>query len=224
MTTPDSRHWASRQPAKQDEVRDLVARGIDYVLLHRRETLMILAGLAVAGVAGGLFAYSRTARENDAWEKLAMAEAYAYYGKAPEAQAALDEVAGQTVSGSAAALASLLDGQLRQAKGEHDQALAAFARAADAAPEALKPFALAERAYALERAGKHAECAAAAQSFADANGDHFLAPSMLELQGRCLFGAGQKEAAKAAWQKLSLQFPETPWAARANARLQPPSK
>ena len=77
---------------------------------------------------------------------------------------------------------------------------------------------------ALEAAGKPTECAASAQSFLDAHADHFLGAQVYETMARCQVAAGQAEAARATWQKISLQYPETPWAARANSRLQAPTK
>jgi tetratricopeptide (TPR) repeat protein len=218
------KHWASKSTAKQDEVRDFFSKGLDFALKRRKEVGIVVGAAAVLGVLIGFYAYSRTANENEAWDKLSMAEAYSYYGRPKEAADALAEVAAQNASPAAAGLADLMQGELKQAKGEHDAALASFALAAQAAPEPLKPFALAEKITALETAGKPAECVAAAQSFLDANADHFLGPQVYETMARCQVEAGQADAARATWQKISLQYPDTPWAARANARLQPTTK
>lgn len=218
------KHWASRQTSKQDEVRDFFGQILDQALARRKEVGMGIAGVAVIGLLIGFYSYSRTAAENEAWDKLSMAEAYSYYGKAKEASDTLGEVAAQTASPAAAALANQIQGELKQSKGEHDAALASFARAAEVSPLPLKPFALAEKVSALEAAGKPADCVAAAQSFLDANADHFLAPQVYEVMARCQVAAGQGEAARATWQKITLQYQDTPWAARANARLQPPTK
>lgn len=218
------KHWASKQPVKRDEVRDFFAKGLDLALARRREVGLVVAGAAVLGVLLGLYVYSRTAKENEAWDKLSMAEAYSYYGRPKEASAALSEVLSQNASPAAAGLAGLMEGELKLAGGEKDAALASFNHAAEVAPEPLKPFAAAEKVSALEAAGKPAECAAAAQSFLDANAEHFLGPQVHETLARCQLAAGQAEAARATWQKISLQYPDTPWAARANARLQSTTK
>lgn len=217
------KHWASKQPSKQDEVRDFVANSLDLALKRRKEVGLALGGVAVIGALIGFYAYSRAANENEAWDKLSLAE-YSYYGRPQEAAAPLAELAAQNASPAAAGLAGLMQGELKQAKGEHDAALASFTHAAEVAPEPLKPFAAAEKVSALEAAGKPAECVAAAQAFQDANADHFLAPQVQEVMARCQLAAGQADAARATWQKISLQYPDTPWAARANARLQPPAK
>ncbi|MBI2386651.1 MAG: hypothetical protein HYV14_11625 [Elusimicrobia bacterium] len=218
------KHWASRQAAKQDEVRDFFGKGLDLALKHRKEAGMGVGAAAIIGVVVGFAVYARKTNENEAWDKLSMAEAYSYYGRPKEASDALAELTAQRASAAAAALAGMMQGELKQAKGENDAALAAFTRAAEDAPEPLKPFAASEKVSALEAAGKGAECAAAAQAFLDANAEHFLAPQVQETMARCQLASGQADAARATWQKISLQYPDTPWAARANARLQPPTK
>lgn len=218
------KHWATKQASKQDEVRDFVGKGLDLAVKHRKEVGLAAGGAAVLGLLIGFFVYSRNVNENEAWDKLSMAEAYSYSGRPKEAADALSELTSQSASPAAAGLAGLMEGELKQAKGEHDAALASFTRAAEVAPAPLKPFAATEKVSALEAAGKPAECAAAAQAFLDANADHFLAPQVQETLARCQMAAGQPEAARATWQKISLQYPDTPWAQRANARLSPPTK
>ncbi|MDD5304608.1 MAG: tetratricopeptide repeat protein [Elusimicrobia bacterium] len=218
------KHWATKQSSKQDEVRDFVGKGLDLAVKHRKEVGKGLGAAAVVGLLIGFFVYSRSANENEAWDKLSMAEAYSYYGRPKEAADALAELTAQSASPAAASLAGLMQGELKQAKGEHDAALASFTHAVEVAPEPLKPFAAAEKVSALEAAGKPAECITAAQAFLDANADHFLAPQVQEVMARCQLASGQADAARATWQKISLQYPDTPWAVRANARLNPPTK
>jgi len=218
------KHWASRQDSKQDEVRNLVARGLDLALLRRKEVGMVLGAAAALGALVGFFVYSRAANENEAWDKLSMAEAFTYYNHPKEAAEALASVTEQRASPAAAGLAGMMQGDLKRTQGDNDAALASLTRAAEVAPEPLKPFALAQKVSALETSGKPAECAAAAQSFLDAHADHFLGPQVYEAMARCHAAAGQADAARSTWQKISLQYPETPWAARANARLQQPTK
>lgn len=222
MSTTD-KHWAAKT-SKQDEVKDFVAGVFELALKHRREVGIALGATAALAALIGFAVYSRSARENEAWDKLAMAEAYSYYGRTKEAADTLAELTAQSASPAAAGLAGMLEGDLKRAKGEHDAALVALTRAASVAPAPLKPFVLAEKVSALESAGKPAECAAAAQSFLEANAEHFLGPLVQETMARCQAAAGQPEAARATWQKISLQYPDTPWAARASARLQPPAK
>jgi hypothetical protein len=206
------KHWASRQEAKQDEVRNFVGRGLDLALARRKEVGLVLGAAALIGAAIGFFVYARAAKENEAWDKLSLAEAYTYYNQPKQAAEALAAVAEQRASPAAAGLAGLIQGDLKRSQGDNDGGLASLARAAEVSPEPLKPFALAQKVSALEASGKPADCVAAAQSFLDANAEHFLAPQVYEAMAR------------STWQKISLQFTDTPWAARANARLQQPTK
>ena len=218
------KHWASRQDSKQDEVRNFVARGLDLALLRRKEVGMVLGAAAALGALLGFFVYSRAANENEAWDKLSMAEAFSYYNRPKEAAEALTAVAEQRASPAAAGLANLMQGDLKRDQGDNNAALASLVRAAEVSPEPLKPFALAQKVSTLETSGKPGDCVAAAQSFLDAHGDHFLAPQVFETMARCQTAAGQADAARSTWQKISLQYPETPWASRANARLKQPTK
>ncbi|PIR15485.1 MAG: hypothetical protein COV48_14105 [Elusimicrobia bacterium CG11_big_fil_rev_8_21_14_0_20_64_6] len=218
------KHWASKQASKQDEVRDFVSQVLDLAVKRRKEVGMALGALALLGALIGFAVYSHKANETEAWDKLSMAEAYSYYGRPKEAADTLAEVASQSASPAAAALAGMMQGEFKQTKGENDAALAAFTHASEVAPQALKPFATAEKVSALEAAGKYPECIAAAQSFLDANEAHFLGPQVHEAMARCQTAAGQAEPARATWQKISLQYADTPWGARASARLQSPAK
>jgi TolA-binding protein len=115
----------------------------------------------------------------------------------------------------------MLEGDLRLPRGEADLALAAYDKAAQIAPEPLRPYALTEKIMTLETVGKAAECATAAQGYLEASPDTLLAPMVHASQARCQQASGQAEAAKTTLQKISLQYPGTPWAW--GLRLQPPA-
>ncbi len=95
-----------------------------------------------------------------------------------------------------------------------------YDKAAQDAPDSLRPYALADKIMTLQAAGKSAECAAAAQSFLEATPDHLMAAQVHVALARCQLAQGQSEAAKGTLQRISLQYPGTPWAEWATARLQ----
>ncbi|OGR94773.1 MAG: hypothetical protein A2V88_00905 [Elusimicrobia bacterium RBG_16_66_12] len=223
MTLKDKQHWSAKSEVKRDELKDALAQTLDWLILRRREAGMALGAAVILGLVAGLFLYGKHSRQNAAWDKLSLAELYAYSGKPDQAQTLLAQVAEEGASPAAASLAHMLEGDLRLPRGEADLALAAYEKAAATAPEALKPFALAEKVLTLEVAGKPAECAAAAQDFLDAYADSLLAPMVHSSLARCQLASGQGEAARTALQKISLQYPNTPWGAWANSRLQPPA-
>jgi predicted negative regulator of RcsB-dependent stress response len=224
MPIKDTKHWSTKSEAAKDEVKDAVEEAVDWLIVRRREAAWTAGGVAVAALIVGLFLYGRQARANAAWDKLAQAELYAYSGRLPEAQALLTQVVSEGGSRAASTLAYMLQGDLSYPHGEYDSALASYDKSAQGATETLRPYALADKVVALEAAGKAAECAAAAQSFLDANADHLLAAQVHISLARCQLAQGQNDAAKATLQRISLQYANTPWAAWASARLQTPPK
>ena len=223
MTLKDKQHWSAKSEVKRDELKDALTQALDWLILRRREAGMALGAALIMALVAALFLYGRHSRQNAAWDKLSLAELYAYSGKPEQAQTLLTQLAEEGANPAAASLARMLEGDLRFPRGELDQALAAYEKAAETAPAPLKPFALTEKVLTLEAAGKAADCAAAAQSFLDSYADSLLAPMVHASLARCQLASGQAEAAKASLQKISLQYANTPWAAWANSRLQPPA-
>lgn len=221
MTIKETKHWATKSEAAKDEVKDFVEELVDWVIVRRREAAWTAGGVAVAALVGGLFLYSRQARIDAAWDKLSQAELFAYSGRVPEAQTLLTQVGADPGSSrSAAAFADMMAGDLHFPHGELDQALAAYEKAAAEAPDALRPYALADKVMALQAAGKSAECAAAAQSFLETSPEHLMAAQVHAALARSQMALGQNDAAKATLQRISLQYPNTPWSQWASARLQ----
>ncbi|MFI5350655.1 MAG: tol-pal system YbgF family protein [Elusimicrobiota bacterium] len=224
MTIKDTKHWASKSEAAKDEVRDFVEEAVDWIIVRRREAAWTVGGAAAVALVAGLFLYARSARINAAWDKLSQAELYAYSGRVPEAQTLLTQVAEEGGARAASTLAYMLQGDLHYPHNEFDQALTAYDKAAQGAPEPLRPYALADKVMTLQAAGRAADCAAAAQSFLDATPDHLLAAQVHTALARCQLAQGQADAAKATLQRISLQYPNTPWAEWATFRLQTPAK
>lgn len=221
MTLKDKQHWSAKSEVKRDELKDALTQTLDWLILRRREVGMALGAALILALGAGLFLYGKHARQNAAWDKLALAELYAYSGKTEQAQTLLTQLAEEGANPAATSLARMLEGDLSFPRGELDKALAAYEKAAETAPEPLKPFAVTEKVLTLETAGKPAECASAAQGFLDSYADSMLAPMVHASLARCQTASGQAEAAKTTLQKISLQYPNTPWAAWANSRLQP---
>ena len=222
MTLKDKKHWSTKSEAAQDEVKDAIEEAVEWILVRRREAAWTAGGVVAAALLIGLFLYARHARINDAWDKLSQAELYAYSGRLTEAQNLLTDVSEKSASPAASTLAALLQGDLHYPHGEYDQALAAYDKASLIAPESLRAYPLADKVSALEASGKSADCAAAAQSFLDTYPDHILFPQVHVSLARCQMAQGQGDAAKTTLQRISLQYPNTPWAAWAAARLAPP--
>ena len=221
MTIKDTKHWATKSEAAKDEVKDFVEEMVDWLIVRRREAAYTAGAVAAAALILGFFLYARQSRINAAWDKLSQAELFAYSGRIPEAQALLTQVAAEGgASKAAAAYADMMQGDLRYPHGDFDQALAAYEKAAQEAPEALRPYAVAEKVMTLQAAGKSADCVAAAQSFLETTPENLMAAQVHVALARCQLALGQNDAAKATLQRISLQYPSTPWAGWASARLQ----
>ena len=219
MAIQDKKHWSAKSDLKHDELKDALEVAFDWVVGNRAQAAAIFGGIVVAGLIVGLLFYSRHARENAGWNNLTQAESLAASGKLDEAHALLAQTAAD--GGMPGGMARILDGDIRYQQGQYDQALDSYNKAADEAPESLKPFALADKAQALEAAGKPDQCVAAAQSFIDTRGDHLLAPQVQATLARCQLAEGQAEAAKATLQKISLQYQGSFWEQWAKDQLNP---
>jgi predicted negative regulator of RcsB-dependent stress response len=221
MPIKDTKHWSTKSEAARDEVKDAFEEAVDWIVARRREAAWTVGGVAAVALILGVFLYGRRERINGAWDKLAQAELFAYSGRVPDAQKVLTQISEESASPESSALSDILQGDLHYQHGEYDPALTAYDAAWQAAPESLKPYALADKVLTLESAGKSADCAAAAQSFLDATPDHLLAAQVHVSLARCQLAQGQADAAKATLQRISLQYPNTPWAQWASSRLQP---
>lgn len=223
MNTKDKGHWSSRSEAKHDEVREAAGSAVEW-LLARRQTALASAGAALALLfLAALLSFQRRQAKADAWDRYAVAELLAYGGRPSDAVKNARELGEAKPGTRAASMARLLEGDILQAQGDYPAALAAYAKAGEE-PGPLAPFAAADQAMTLEAAGRCPEALEAAGRFLADSSDHFLAPLLLGVQARCQQSLGQADAARVTLQKLMLQYPESPWAAWANARLSPSTR
>lgn len=223
MTTKDSRHWASHNEAKHDEVREAAAGAFEWLLQRKQQALLVTGGVLAVLFIAAVVTVQRRASKADAWDRYALAELLAYGGRPTDAVDAARKLGEEKPGTRAATMARLLEGDILQARGEYKAALEAYAKAAEEQGP-LSPFSAANRAMTLEAAGQHAEALNAAKQFLSESPEHFLAPLVLSVQARCEQALGQAEAARASLQRITLQYPDSPWAAWANTRLLPPTK
>lgn len=223
MNTKDSRHWASHNEAKHDEVREAAAGAFEWLLQRKQQALLVAGGVLATLLVAAVVTVQRRASKADAWDRYALAELLAYGGRPTDAVDAARKLGEEKPGTRAATMARLLEGDILQARGEYKAALEAYAKAAQEQGP-LTPFSAANRAMTLEAAGQHAEALSAAKQFLTESPEHFLAPLVLSVQARCEQALGQAEAARASLQRITLQYPDSPWAAWANTRLLTPTK
>jgi tetratricopeptide (TPR) repeat protein len=215
-----SKQWIKQQ-VKHNEVEDLVTKTLRWGRANQQAALLSLGGVLGALLLGGLLLYKNKANQNAAWDRLSVAQVYAYSGRPQESVKQIEELAKDFSGAKAVGFAQLFAGDVEFRLGSYDAAVAAYGKLLERNdPPALVPFALANTASAQEAGGKSAEAAATAQRFLDAYGDHFLAPQVHAVLGRVQLAQGQGEQAKATFQKMSLQYADTPWGGWAQAQLQ----
>lgn len=214
------KHWA-RQQIRTNELQDTVDRTMDWIQLNRQVAAGAAAAVAVALVVGGLAVYRNKANREAAWEKLAMAHALAYTGRSDQALSAVNEIADNFSGTGAAQFALVFGGDVLFPQGKYKEAISFYSKAVERAdPKTLQPVALNDLAIAQFADGQPAEAAKTAERFLSSFPEHFLAPQVHMTLARSLAAQGQTEAAKAAYQKIALQYPDTSFAAEATARAQ----
>ncbi|MDD5657428.1 MAG: tetratricopeptide repeat protein [Elusimicrobia bacterium] len=213
------KQWVRAQ-IKRNEVQNAVDGAISWVAANRR-TAGIAGGCAAAAVLLGLLLlYSYRARRNDAWNQLSLANGLAYSGQIDAAIKTADELDAKYPSSDASGYGLLLAGDILYSRERFAESVKYYQRLLDKdQPKVLMPFALTDLAEALEADNKCPEATQTAERFLAAYPDNFLAPQTHAALARCQLALGQLDAAKAALQKIALQYPDTSWAAWAQARL-----
>ncbi len=215
-----SKQWVRHQ-VRRNELQDAVDGGLIWITANRQ----IAGGAVLALVAlvlGGIFlAHRSRGKQEEAWNRLSMAQAYAYGGRPADAITQIGELSRDFSATKASGYARLFAGDLQYRLGSYKEAVDSYAPLLEGGnSKELAPLALAGTVAAQEAAGQAAEAAGTAQRFLDSSPDHFLAPQVHTALARNLLASGQAEQAKVTWQKITLQYPETPWAGLAQARLQ----
>lgn len=218
------KQWV-REQIRHDEVQEAAFKGAHWLSKNRTNAGIVAGAVAALLLGSGLFLYSRNARENAAWEKLALAQAQFYSGNAEAAAKQASEAGAEFAGTSAAAYSLLFAGDVHYIRSAFQQSAAEYAKVlAQGKPEPALPLAQGGTALALEADLKFQQAAAAADAYLQAYPDHFLAPQVHAVLARCQMALGQAEAARASLQKIALQYPETSWAAWAKTKLSPAKK
>lgn len=209
------KHWA-RQQVRRNEVQDAVEKSVDWVQTNRQAAGGAALAVAAAVVIGGLAMFRTKSNREAAWEKLALAHALAYTGRTDQALTQVKEISESYGSTAAAGYALKFGGDVLFPRGQYKEAIEYYNKVLERGePAALMPIALSDLASSQLAAGQPAEAAKTAERFLASHAEHFLAPQTHTLLARSLAAQGQAEAAKAAYQKIALQYPDTGYAAEA---------
>ncbi len=215
-----SKQWVKHE-VRRNELQDAVDGGLVWITANRQIAGGAILALAALVVGGILLAHRTNSKREEAWNRLSMAQAYAYGGRPADSIQQISELSRDFGATAASGYARLFAGDLQYRQGSYKEAVASYAQLLEGGnSKELTPLALAGTVSAQEAAGLAAEAAGTAQRFLDAHPDHFLAPQVHTALARNLQASGQGEQAKVTWQKITLQYPETPWASQAQAHLQ----
>lgn len=214
-----AKQWVKQQ-VRRNELQDVVDSGLKWTLQNKQTAMTALGALAATILAAGGLFYRNKSIQAAAWDKLAIAEGYAYTGRVDMSMQQLKELGNEYSGSKAGSLGSLLAGDILYRQGSYKEASEIYSKLMERGDPKIQPLALADLAMAQEASGQFAQATASAQRFLDAYSDHFMAPQVHACLGRSFQAAGQGDQAKQAFQKMVLQYPDTPWAAWAQTRLQ----
>jgi TolA-binding protein len=213
------KQWV-RQEIKKDWLQETIESLYVWGSKNRQTAATVAGGAALVVGLAGLLIYRSYSLQNAAWDRLTVAQDSAYSGKVDSALQQISQLAADYPNSAAAGYGLLFKGDILFPKGQYKEALEAYAKVLEnGQPKAIQPMALGDTALAQEAAGQCPQAAQTAQKFLELYGDHFLAPQVHACLARCLQAGGQADQARIAYQKITLQYPETSWAGWAKTRL-----
>lgn len=218
MTT----HWA-KEEIHRNELAVLVERAVAWTLAHREAAVGGGVTLLIAGFLGVYAGVRYRDLKNTAWERLAVAQSYAFAGQDKSALEQLKDIQEKYPRARAAAFSTVFQGDIEFQTGKYKEAIADYTRSLDLKDPTLEPFARSGIAFSHEAAGGFDKAAEAAQQFLAAHAEHFLAPQVHAVLARSLRALGRAEESKATLEKMALLYTETYWAQWAQNELNPPA-
>ncbi|HAH06608.1 MAG TPA: hypothetical protein DCM05_08795 [Elusimicrobia bacterium] len=211
--------WA-RQEAKTNEIAELLERAALWVKFHQQVAIWSGTALLAALVIAGTLAYRQVTGREESWSKFALAQSLAYSGRPDQAAELVKKLAEEHPGTLAAGHGALLGGDILFQQGKYDEAAAAFRALAErTSDKTLLPLALADTGLSLESGGKCPDAVSTEQTFLDSYQDHFLAPQVHASMARCLTTLGDKEKAKAAYERIVFLYPDSYWSEWAKNKL-----
>jgi tetratricopeptide (TPR) repeat protein len=211
---PSSTWVASGEPELKPRRTDQVVNFVK----QKRETVVAASVVLIAAIILGAWFYLHYRQINDtAWKQLFIAQQTGFSGAYAESEKKLDEVASGFTSSDAAPYAVMSKGDILFRQEKYKEALEEYKKLL-AGPAFMRPFAIYNAGKAREAMGASAEAAADYRDFLAKYADHMLAPevhfSLAAVQERL----GDKEGAKAAWEKIAILYPETSWSEAAKLK------
>lgn len=214
-----SKQWV-RQQIRRDEMKDGLEVLVGWISDNRQKAAAIGGGVVAVVLAAGIVVYQVRASRAAAWERLSVAQTYAYSGKPDTALEQVKQLAEQQPNTSAAGYATVFSGDILYQRGQYKEAAGQFSKVIERGnPKALQPVALSGLTLSQESENDYAQAIITAERFLEAYPDHYLAPQVHSSLARSLLATSKTDLAKATLQKIQLQYAGTYWAAWAQAQM-----
>ena len=209
----------TRQEIKRNELANLVWRAVEWAK-NNKEAAMGIAFIAFIAILIAVYFYVQyTSLKKTAWERLAVAQSYAYSGQIQPSLEQLKDIAGRFSQAEAGYFAALFQGDIYYRAGKYKEAAESYQQILKSkAPKILLPPALSGLGAGQESQGDYASASETYKKFLDQYPEHYLAPQNQLALARSLELLKSAEA-KQAYEKIILLYPETYWAVQARNRL-----
>lgn len=199
----------------------LTQQALAWAKTHRERVAAVGATAAVV-IAGGVYAVLYNVRQDkQAWLQLGAAQTHAINNQRDAESQVLTDALQRYPRTQAFTYAQFMKGELLGTQGNHKEAAEVYSTLAERArPQQLRPLALLALATQLELAGELDRSIQVLNSFLQLYPDHFLTPRAYESLARVQELKGSAPAALPIYDRLTLLYPQTPFADFARWRLE----
>ena len=204
-------------PGKMDNILTWTKKNRDTVM----GSLVMLAAAAIFGI---WVAVHHAGLREAAWKNLFIAQQTGYGGNFAEAAKQLDSIETNFSGTSAWGFAVLTQGDLLFRQNKFKEAADEYSKIVVKGSKNLMPFALYNIGKAKEAAADLPGAQSQYTAFLSAYPDHFLAPEVHYSLASVYELSKNAAAAKEAYEKIMLLYPDTSWAAMAKAKTAPEQK
>lgn len=212
---------AASKPSWKNQAEKFLLISVRWIADHQERFWTAVGAVALTLVVVVFTINQRAKMQEDAWTQLGIAQGQLFQGNTKDAIASLDSWEARFSGSRAADYARFMRADLLAKTTQYAEAAAIYADlAARAQPDVLRPLALAAQVTAEDLAGRTAEAQAAAQRFMDTYPDHYMAAPILFEQARLADKTRDAAAAAALYDRITVLYPQSPWAELAKRRQQ----
>ncbi len=187
-------------------------------LKEKRETVIAASVVLLAAVILGAWFFLHYRQINDtAWKQLFIAQQTGFSGAYAESEKKLDEVSAGFARSDAAPYAVMSKGDILFRQEKYKEALEEYKKLVSG-PAHIRPFAVYNAGKAREALGLHAEAAADYRDFLAKYADHLLAPEAHYSLALVQEKTGDRDGARATYEKIAILYPETSWSESAKIK------